>query len=155
MASISASWGTTPVTPDGTPDHTMATLLGLDFGLKHIGVAVGQTITCSARPVTTISATDGRPDWVACDALIREWQPERLIVGLPLNMDDTLSDMAKRAQRFANRLNARYKLPVEMRDERLTTVDARSSSDDPDLRHAIAAQLILEAWLEDPANQRR
>ena len=133
----------------------MATLLGLDFGLKHIGVAVGQTITCSARPVTTVGAKDGRPDWVAFDALIREWQPERLIVGLPLNMDDTLSDMAKRAQRFANRLNARYKLPVEMRDERLTSQDARSRSDDTDLRHAIAAQLILEAWLEDPTNQRR
>ena len=127
----------------------MATLLGLDFGLKHIGVAVGQTITRSATPLTTVGATDGRPDWVAFDALIREWQPERLIVGLPLNMDDTISDMAKRAQRFANRLNARYRLPVEMRDERLTSQEARLRSDDPDLRHAIAAQLILEAWLED------
>lgn len=127
----------------------MATLLGLDFGLKHIGVAVGQTITRSATPMTTVGAADGRPDWTALDALIREWQPERLIVGLPLNMDGTLSDMAKRAQRFANRLNARYGLPVEMRDERLTSQEARSLSDDPDARHAIAAQLILEAWLED------
>jgi len=127
----------------------MATLLGLDFGLKHIGVAVGQTITRSATPMTTVGAVDGRPDWTALDALIREWQPERLIVGLPLNMDNTLSDMAKRAQRFANRLNARYGLPVEMRDERLTSQEARSLSDDPDARHAIAAQLILAAWLED------
>ena len=127
----------------------MATLLGLDFGLKHIGVAVGQTITRSATPMTTVGAVDGRPDWTALDALIGEWQPERLIVGLPLNMDGTLSDMAKRAQRFANRLNARYGLPVEMRDERLTSQEARSLSDDPDARHAIAAQLILEAWLED------
>jgi putative Holliday junction resolvase len=127
----------------------MATLLGLDFGLKHIGVAVGQTITRSATPMTTVGAVDGRPDWTTLDALIREWQPERLIVGLPLNMDDTLSDMAKRAQRFANRLNARYGLPVEMRDERLTSQEARSLSDDPDARHAIAAQLILAAWLED------
>jgi putative Holliday junction resolvase len=127
----------------------MATLLGLDFGLKHIGVAVGQTITRSATPMTTVGAVDGRPDWTALDALIREWQPERLIVGLPLNMDGTLSDMAKRAQRFANRLNARYGLPVEMRDERLTSQEARSLSDDPDARHAIAAQLILAAWLED------
>ena len=127
----------------------MATLLGLDFGLKHIGVAVGQTITRSATPMTTVGAVDGRPDWTALDALIGEWQPERLIVGLPLNMDDTLSDMAKRAQRFANRLNARYGLPVEMRDERLTSQEARSLSDDPDARHAIAAQLILAAWLED------
>ena len=127
----------------------MAALLGLDFGLKHIGVAVGQTITRSATPMTTVSAADGRPDWTALDALIREWQPERLIVGLPLNMDGTRSDMAKRAQRFANRMNARYGLPVEMRDERLTSQEARSLSDDPDARHAIAAQLILEAWLED------
>ncbi len=127
----------------------MATLLGLDFGLKHIGVAVGQTITRSATPMTTVNAADGRPDWTALDALIREWQPERLIVGLPLNMDGTRSDMAKRAQRFANRLNARYGLPVEMRDERLTSQEARSLSDDPDARHAIAAQLILEAWLQD------
>ncbi len=117
--------------------------------MKHIGVAVGQTITRSATPMTTVGAADGRPDWTALDALIREWQPERLIVGLPLNMDGTLSDMAKRAQRFANRLNARYGLPVEMRDERLTSQEARSLSDDPDARHAIAAQLILEAWLED------
>lgn len=133
----------------------MATLLGLDFGLKHIGVAVGQTITRSATPLTTVAATDGRPNWNAFDALVREWQPERLVVGLPLNMDDTLSDMAKRAQRFANRLNARYRLPVELRDERLTSFDARSRSDDPDARHAIAAQLILEAWLEDAEAQRR
>ena len=88
-------------------------------------------------------------DWIPLDALIREWQPERLIVGLPLNMDNTLSDMAKRAQRFAHRLNGRYGLPVEMRDERLTSQEARSLSDDPDARHAIAAQLILAAWLED------
>jgi putative Holliday junction resolvase len=127
----------------------MATLLGLDFGLKHIGVAVGQTITRSATPMTTVNAADGRPDWTALDALIHEWQPERLIVGLPLNMDGTRSDMAKRAQRFANRMNARYRLPVEMRDERLTSQEARSLSDDPDARHAIAAQLILKAWLED------
>jgi putative Holliday junction resolvase len=127
----------------------MATLLGLDFGLKHIGVAVGQTITRSATPMTTVNAADGRPDWTALDALIHEWQPERLIVGLPLNMDGTRSDMAKRAQRFANRMNARYRLPVEMRDERLTSQEARSLSDDPDTRHAIAAQLILKAWLED------
>ncbi len=85
----------------------MATLLGLDFGLKHIGVAVGQTITRSATPMTTVGAADGRPDWTALDALIREWQPERLIIGLPLNMEGKVSDMAKRAQRFANRLNAR------------------------------------------------
>ena len=70
----------------------MATLLGLDFGLKHIGVAVGQTITCSARPVTTVGAKDGRPDWVAFDALIRVWSregPAMMMSNLPLPLDAT------------------------------------------------------------------
>lgn len=130
----------------------MTTVLGFDFGLKHVGVAVGQTVTGSASPMGVVRARDGAPDWSALDALIEEWRPTQLIVGLPLNMDGTTSDMAERARRFSNRLRGRYGLMVALRDERLTSFDARAMSDDPDVRHAVAAQLILEGWLTDRLN---
>jgi putative transcription antitermination factor YqgF len=81
------------------------------------------------------------------DALVREWRPDVLLVGLPLNMDDTLGDMAERAKRFATRLEARYHLDVELVDERLTSFEARGLSRDLDAQHAIAARLIAETYL--------
>ena len=92
-------------------------------------------------------ARDGVPDWNALDALVREWQPDMLLVGLPLNMDDTISDMAKRAKRFAKRLaRALSASKVELVDERLTSFEARGVSRDLDAQHAIAARLIAETY---------
>ena len=124
-----------------------ATVLAFDFGLRNIGVATGQTITRTASELGTIRAKNGVPDWNAMDALVREWQPDVLLVGLPLNMDDTLSDMAVRAKRFATKLGSRYKLAVELVDERLTSFEARGLSRDLDEQHAIAARLIAESYL--------
>lgn len=126
-----------------------STVLAFDFGLRNIGVATGQTITHTASVLGTVRARDGVPDWIAVDALIQEWQPGVLLVGLPLNMDDTLSEMALKAKRFAKKLEARYGLKVELVDERLTSFEARGLSRDIDEQHAIAARLIAETYLRD------
>ena len=127
------------------------TLLGFDYGVKHIGVAVGQTLLQSATPLTTLHAKKHKPDWDAITQLIAEWQPVELVVGLPFTMDDTESEIAGKAKRFARQLHGRYHLPVHMIDERLTTREAASILHTQDKRDgrldALAAALILETWL--------
>ena len=126
-------------------------IMGFDYGTKRIGVAVGQQLTGTATAIVVIKARDGIPDWQALDALVKEWQPGAFVVGLPLNMDDTMSDMGEAAKRFARRLTGRYHLPHEMMDERLSTFEARSLAEEPvdpgNAVDAIAARLILETWL--------
>ncbi|MBN2885249.1 MAG: Holliday junction resolvase RuvX [Chromatiaceae bacterium] len=133
----------------------MATFMGFDFGPRKIGIAIGQTLTRSARPLITLRSQGERPDWPRIEALIREWQPEALVVGLPFNMDDTEVAWSGRVHRFARQLNGRFGLRVHLIDERLTTVEARrqlaeaprSLSSTPDAVDALAAALILETWL--------
>jgi len=122
-------------------------IMGFDFGTTRIGVAVGQRITASASPVAVIRARDGKPDWQALDSLVTEWQPSLFVVGLPLNMDGTMSEMAEAAMKFARRLMGRYQVPHEMMDERLSTFEARQLEDDTSALDATAAKLILESWL--------
>ncbi|MBU3824324.1 MAG: Holliday junction resolvase RuvX [Candidatus Oceanisphaera merdipullorum] len=132
------------------------TLFGFDYGTKSIGVAVGQEITGSACPLLALKANDGVPNWEQIEALLKEWQPALLVVGLPLNMDGTEQDISRRARKFANRLHGRFGLPVELKDERLTTADARARLFDAggykalgkDAVDAVSAQLILESWME-------
>ena len=83
------------------------TLLAFDFGTKSIGVAVGQRITGTARPLPAIKAQDGTPDWNIIERLLKEWQPDEIIVGLPLNMDGTEQPLTARARKFANRIHGR------------------------------------------------
>ena len=142
-------------------------VLGFDYGTKQIGVAVGQLITGQARELCILKAQNGVPDWQKVEALIREWQPDAIVVGLPLNMDGTPSAMSERAEKFARRLNGRYNLPVHMQDERLTTYEAKgqrlsegqrgSYRDNP--VDALAAALLLESWLatygENKTNEER
>ncbi|MBV1906928.1 MAG: Holliday junction resolvase RuvX [Pseudomonadales bacterium] len=123
--------------------------MAFDFGLKHIGVAVGQTQTFSASPLTTINATFGKPDWRQMDTLINEWNPDLLLIGLPINMDGTNSEMSDRAKKFANRLNARFQCPVELVDERLSSFEVSKVKARPEKKHALAAQVIAETWLND------
>lgn len=137
------------------------TVLGFDFGLKRIGVAVGNALLGSATPLTVLPAHDGAPDWSRIHALREEWQPDRLLVGLPLNMDGSESDLSARARRFANRLNGRLGLPVELVDERLTSFAARGEllaggqrRGKPPL-DALAASLIVESWLNQHAEESR
>jgi putative Holliday junction resolvase len=126
------------------------TLLAFDFGLKRIGVAVGQTQTLSANPVDTVAVRRERPDWQAIARLVETWNPDALVVGLPLNMDGSDQEMTLRARRFGRQLNGRFSLPVHLVDERLTTREARTrlhhegrAGEDAD---SVAAQIILEDW---------
>jgi len=137
------------------PNHNALTLLGFDFGEKRIGIAVGQSLTGSVTPLTTLSAVKQQPDWAGIEALIKEWQPDLLIVGLPLHMDGSEQSLTQRAKRFGNQLKGRYNLPVEWMDERLSSHEAESllreqgkkRSDKKDI-DKIAAALILQSWLE-------
>lgn len=133
----------------------MTTLLGFDFGPRKIGVAVGQTLTRSATPLTTLRSRDDRPDWEGIGALIGEWRPSALILGLPFNMDDTEVDWSPRVHRFGRQLHGRFRLPVHLVDERLTSIEAHRQLSarpgrKPPTREAVdaaAAALILETWL--------
>lgn len=131
------------------------TLLGFDFGTKSIGLAIGQEITGSARPLAACKANDGIPNWDQIGHHIREWQPDLLVIGLPLNMDGTEQPLTLRARKFANRLHGRFNLPIALQDERLTTTDARARlfehggyrALEKGKVDALSAQLILESWM--------
>ena len=135
-----------PHVSPGRPPHQA--VLAIDFGLRRMGVAAGQTVTRTAHPIAALRARAGQPDWPALNAILEQWQPERLLVGLPLNMDGTESEMSGLARRFARLLQERYAQPVELVDERLTTIEAKRASPggDPD---ALAAGLIAETWLNE------
>jgi putative Holliday junction resolvase len=124
-------------------------VLGFDFGLKRIGVAVGNGVTATASALAPLRANEGNPDWEAVRRLLQEWKPDRLVVGLPLNMDGTPSEMSARAERFARRLEGRFNLRCEMMDERLSTFEARgliAESGSDASRDSVAACLVLESW---------
>jgi putative Holliday junction resolvase len=131
------------------------TFLGFDFGMKNIGVAVGQELTKTANPLTVVKAREGIPDWDHLKKLLDEWHPQLLIVGLPLNMDGTEQEMTAAAKRFGNRLNGRFHIPVAWQDERLTTFEAldqlgirsKMQSNKREDVDRISAQLILQSWL--------
>lgn len=130
-------------------------LLGFDFGTKRIGVAVGQTVTQSARPLETIKSNQGMPHWPSLDKIVQTWRPDALVVGIPLNMDGTPQPITAAAEKFARLLQEHFQLPVYEMDERLSTVDARQrvfakggyKALQKEQIDSIAAQLILETWL--------
>ncbi len=129
------------------------TLLGFDYGTRYLGVAVGQTVTAAASPLTTVSVRGGAPDWRALDELVQTWQPDLLVVGLPLTMDGDEQVLTGYARGFAKALHKRYGLRVDCADERLSSREARSRlaerglANAPD--HAVAAQIILETWFDE------
>jgi len=137
------------------PEHPAAgTVLGFDYGTKRIGIAVGQALTRTATPLTTLRTLHGeQPDWERIQALIREWKPGALVVGLPYNMDDTEAEIAPRVKRFARQLDGRFHLPVHLVDERLTSHEAErrlgSGAEGDGRIDSLAAALILETWLND------
>ena len=122
----------------------MAALV-FDFGLKHIGVAFAQPCGNIARALATIPAKNGTPRWDVLDPLLAEWQPTTLVIGLPLNMDGTASEMSTRARDFGQQLAHRYALPIDYADERLSTFEANSRGAKGS--HAAAAEVIAETWL--------
>lgn len=102
------------------------TLIAFDFGTRSIGAAVGQRITGTARPLAALKAQEGTPDWNLIERLLKEWQPEAVIVGLPLNMDGTEQPLTAKARKFANRIQGRFGVKIILHDERLSTVEARA-----------------------------
>lgn len=102
------------------------TIIGFDFGKKYIGVAVGQELTGTASPLGSIKATDGIPNWDDLTAYLTEWQPDLIVVGLPLNMDGSEQQLTKDAKKFGNRIAGRFGKQVAFQDERLTTTDAKA-----------------------------
>lgn len=135
--------------------RSLNVLIGFDFGMKRIGVAIGQTVTLSARPLETLSAKAGEPAWDNVARLIKKWKPDAFVVGIPLNMDGTDQPISASARQFAGQLQTKFNLPVFEMDERLTTKDARErlfakggykALQDGQVDQ-VAAQLILENWL--------
>ena len=130
------------------------TVLAFDFGEKHIGIAVGQTLTGSASALAP-SRGGRKPDWRVIDQCVSTWQPELLVVGYPLNMDGTEQRLSAQSSRFARQLRARYACEVVFEDERLSTVAARErifernaslfSKRSPSV-HSVAAEIIFETW---------
>nr|WP_136250366.1 Holliday junction resolvase RuvX [Ningiella ruwaisensis] len=100
--------------------------LAFDFGMKSIGVALGQVVTHTASPLPALKAKDGIPDWHTIDNLVKDWQPDIIVVGLPLNMDGSEQDITSNAKKFGRRLAHKYNLPVHYHDERLSTVEAKA-----------------------------
>lgn len=143
-------------------------VLAFDFGLRHIGVATAQTITGTATPLAELRARNGEPDWPTLIKLVLEWRPQLLLVGLPLNMDDTDNPITTRARAFAAALHAQLCAPhirepgygkalreisVLLVDERLSTRaanDALGAGREHKHHHGMAACVIAETWLNDP-----
>ncbi len=131
--------------------------MAFDYGLRQIGVAVGNCDLGTSTPLPILKARDGVPDWSAVEALVREWQPDLLVVGDPLNMDGSAGELCRRARKFARRLEGRLGIATALTDERLSSFDAKQQQ--RELGHrgdyrarpvdSLAAQLILQTWLRE------
>ncbi len=140
----------------------MNTIMAFDYGSKRIGVAIGQQFTTSAQPLDTVAVRQNKPDWDHISRLLREWQPDLLLVGLPLAEDGSEQEMSIAARRFANRLNGRYQLPVELVDERFSSIEAEeivvNARRSGHLKRSkakqsvdqVAAALIIQSWFDEP-----
>lgn len=138
------------------------TFLCFDFGVKRFGVACGNSLLKSASELPPIKAKEGIPDWTIIEHLVAEWRPAGFVVGLPLNMDGSESEMSLRAKKFGKRLKGRFNKPVEMMDERLSSFEAKQSVKERSGRyvdfgdHSVdgaAACLILESWFASASNE--
>ncbi len=130
----------------------MHTLLGFDYGEQRIGVAVGQGVTRTATALCTLKTHDGKPDWAGISALVEEWQPAALVVGLPRHADGSDSAISRAVRRFAHQLEGRYRLPVHLVDESLSSQAAaalqQAGHQDKAGLDAMAARIILQDWLD-------
>ena len=126
--------------------NAIDTILAFDFGLKRIGVAIGNTMICQAKPLSVITATANEPKFAAIDSLIKEWGASRIVVGLPSHPDGTEHEMSARCRRFANQVHGRFNLPVELVDERYSSaVIAAKRGEVIDDR---AAAIILQQYFD-------
>lgn len=144
--------------PDAPRDAGTVCVLGFDVGARRIGVAVGNTLSATARALAVVDAGEQGADWPRVEALLREWRPQRLLVGEPLTLDGGDQPATLRARRFARELGERSGLPVDLVDERDSSKEAdrrfaqrRRSGEarrgDAAALDAIAAEIIIERWL--------
>lgn len=145
---------TTSNTPPQITDK--ATILGIDYGTRQIGLALLHLPMGVATPLDVIRSKNEKPNWQAIESALKEWQPDHALIGLPLNMDGTESEMSARTRRFGRQLEGRFGLANTMVDERLSSAEARERLEDQGGSHykdrptdAIAAQLLLEQWLNE------
>jgi putative holliday junction resolvase len=143
--------------------ETPQLILGFDYGTRRIGIACGNTLTQSARPLTTL-ARGNSPPWGEIATLVSEFSPSQLVVGLPYNMDGTETALTPEVREFANELTARFKLPVALVDERLSSRAAESELRDARAQGRMrkrvthgdvdmtAAKVLVEQWLRNISN---
>lgn len=130
-------------------------VIGLDFGLKHLGVSVGDTHSCVANPVGSIYSKSNN-FFVKLDVIIRQWCPALIVIGMPLNADGTKQPLSGLVTQFGNQCKERYNLNIEYVDERWTTVEAKAQlfaeggvkKLDKSLIDAASAQIILQQWFD-------
>lgn len=145
--------------PEGMAFQLSGTLLGFDFGTRRIGVSVGNTLLRQANPLTTINDEKNDTRFARIAALIAEWQPAALVVGLPCNDDGTPHELTALCRRFANRLKGRFNLPTILVDERYTSLAAAERLDEAGIHgmkqkaliDQYAAQQILQAYFDEPS----
>ena len=128
-------------------------VMAFDFGIKHIGIAIGQEITKTASTFYSIKALEGQPDWNELDDIVHEWKPDLIVVGDPYNMDGSRSKIQDMSDRFSDALYKRYQIQLEKTDERLSSREANERLQNLDIgtksssnKHSISAQVILEDW---------
>ncbi len=138
-------------------DKKAQVVLGFDFGMQYIGVAVGQTITGTASALVTINRAQKKIDWAVIATLISDWSPERILVGMPPGFETTDQPLIDAVKRFSRRLNGRFNLPVEFVDEHLSSYEARQiiyADKKPRggadrITDQYAAQVIVQTWLNE------
>lgn len=146
--------------PPALSSQSFTVVIGFDYGARRIGVAVGNRVSGSARALEVVGNGANGPDWTRIAALLREWRPDALLVGLPLTLDSGEQANSRNSRAFAEALRERYALPVAMVDERLTSRAAserfaeRRAGGSAKRKHAatldaIAAEIIVEQWLRD------
>jgi putative Holliday junction resolvase len=133
------------------------TVMAFDFGLRQIGVATGNSLLNTTQTLPILRAKDGIPQWRELEALVEEWRPDLLVVGDPLNMDGSDSELCAQARKFARRLHGRLGLEVVLVDERLSSFEAKHNSREQGHKgdfnqqpvDSLAAELILRTWLRE------
>lgn len=137
-------------------------ILAVDYGLKRIGIAVGQLITGTATALSVVKAKDGVPDWTQFEKIIEEWKPSLIVVGRPVHMDGKTSEITGSAEKFTRKLHSRFQIPCLVADERLTSYEAESMLEELKFRRtdryeldSLSARIILESWLRDYAQKQR
>lgn len=133
-------------------------IMAFDFGTQKMGIAIGQAAIESSTPLTLFPMKDGIPDWNQLLKIVQEWKPTLFLVGLPLNMDDSESELSARARKFARRLRHQTNITTWMVDERLTTREARDELESYQEQgrakkiaaDSLAASLLIQSWYRDP-----